>query len=245
MTYYVRRDTKEVKLNNSQIKSLPEKERPYEKCFNYGAGYLTDSELLAVILKNGSKGENSVELARKILELSKNDGLLGICKVPIQELMSVKGIGKVKAIQLKCIAELSRRISKTNAKNELVFNSTETIVNYYMEDLRHKEVEEFTMLALNNKSVLLDEFIVSKGTVNASFASPREIFIQALRVKAVNIIVLHNHPSGDPTPSRNDIIATGNIKSAGEIIGIKLIDHIIIGDNKYVSFKEEGFFKMS
>ncbi len=227
-------------MNNSQIKFLPEEERPYEKCFNYGAGYLTDSELLAVILKNGSKGENSVDLARHVLELSKNDGLLGICKIPISELMTIKGIGKVKAIQLKCIAELSRRISKTNAKNELVFNSPGPIVDYYMEDLRHKEVEEFIMLALNNKSVLLDEYVISKGTVNASFASPREIFIQALRVKAVNIIIMHNHPSGDPTPSRNDIIATNNIKMAGELIGIRLIDHIIIGDNDYVSFKEKG-----
>ena len=229
-------------MNKSQIKSLPEEDRPYEKCLNYGAGYLTDSELLAVILKNGSKGENSVDLARRVLEFSKNDGLLGICKIPISELMTIKGIGKVKAIQIKCIAELSRRISKTNAKNELVFNSPGTIVDYYMEDLRHKEVEEFIMLALNNKSALLDEYVISKGTVNASFASPREIFIQALRVKAVNIIIMHNHPSGDPTPSRNDIISTNNIKLAGDIIGIKLIDHIIIGDNDYVSFKEKGLF---
>lgn len=229
-------------MNNSQIKYLPEKERPYEKCFDYGAEYLTDSELLAVILKNGSRGESSVELARRVIEMSKNDGLLGICKIPISELMSIKGIGKVKAIQLKCIAELSRRISKTNAKSELVFNSPATIVDYYMEDLRHKEVEEFVMLALNSKSVLLEEFIISKGTVNSSMASPREIFIQALRVKAVNIIIMHNHPSGDPTPSRNDFIATNAIKQAGDIIGVKLIDHIIIGDNKYISFKESGLF---
>ena len=230
-------------MNNSQIKFLPEEERPYEKCYTYGATYLTDSELLAVILKNGSKGESSVELARRVLELSKNDGLLGICKIPINELMNIKGIGKVKAIQLKCIAELSRRISKTNAKNELVFNSPKAIVDYYMEDLRHKEVEEFILLALNNKSVLLDEYVISKGTVNASIASPREIFIQALRVKAVNIIIMHNHPSGDPTPSRSDLQATNNIKSAGEIIGINLIDHIIIGDNNYVSFKENGLLR--
>lgn len=225
------------------MKFLPKDERPYEKCLTFGAAYLTDAELLAVILKNGVKGESSVELARRVLSVSKNDGLLGICKIPINELMSINGIGKVKAIQLKCIAELSRRISKTNAKNELVFNSPTTIVDYYMEDLRHKEVEEFIMLALNNKSVLLDEFVISKGTVSASIASPREIFIQALRVKAVNIIIMHNHPSGDPTPSRNDLLVTNNIKLAGEIIGINLIDHIIIGDNNYVSFKEKGLFK--
>ncbi len=227
-------------MNNSQIKSMPEKDRPYEKCLSYGAEYLSDSELLAIIFKSGYKGENSVDLARKVLDLSKNDGLLGICKIPLSELMTIKGIGKVKAIQLKCIAELSKRISKTNAKNKLVFNSPSIIANHYMEDLRHKEVEEFIMLALNNKSVLLDEFVISKGTVNSSFASPREIFIQALRVKAVNIIVMHNHPSGDPTPSKNDIITTNNILQAGNILGIKLIDHIIIGDNEYVSFKEKG-----
>lgn len=226
-------------MNKSPIKFIPKEERPYEKCFANGAESLTDSELLAVILKNGSKGESSIELARKVLSVSENDGLLGICKVSLNELMEIKGIGRVKAIQIKCIAELSRRISKTNAKNELVFNSPKSIVDYYMEDLRHKEVEEFIMLALNNKSVLLGEFVISKGTVNASLASPREIFIQALRVKAVNIIIMHNHPSGDPTPSRNDFVVTMNIKSAGELIGINLIDHIIIGDNDYISFREQ------
>jgi len=227
-------------LNNSMIKFLPMEDRPYEKCFAFGAEYLTDSELLAVILKSGTKGESSVDLARRVLELSKNDGLLGICKIPLSELMTIKGIGKVKAIQIKCVAELSRRISKSNLQNKLVYNSPKSIVKHYMEDLRHKEVEEFVMLALNNKSVLLDEFVISKGTVNSSIASPREIFIQALRVKAVNIIIMHNHPSGDPTPSRNDILTTNTIKSAGDIIGINVIDHIIIGDNMYYSFNEHG-----
>lgn len=227
-------------MNNSMIKFLPMEDRPYEKCFAFGAEYLTDSELLAVILKSGTKGESSVDLARRVLELSKNDGLLGICKIPLSELMTIKGIGKVKAIQIKCVAELSRRISKSNLQNKLVFNSPKSIVKHYMEDLRHKEVEEFVMLALNNKSVLLDEFVISKGTVNSSVASPREIFIQALRVKAVNIIIMHNHPSGDPTPSRNDILTTNTIKSAGDIIGINVIDHIIIGDNMYYSFNEHG-----
>ena len=227
-------------MNNSMIKFLPMEDRPYEKCFAFGAEYLTDSELLAVILKSGTKGESSVDLARRVLELSKNDGLLGICKIPLSELMTIKGIGKVKAIQIKCVAELSRRISKSNLQNKLVFNSPKSIVKHYMEDLRHKEVEEFVMLALNNKSVLLDEFVISKGTVNSSIASPREIFIQALRVKAVNIIIMHNHPSGDPTPSRNDILTTNTIKSAGDIIGINVIDHIIIGDNMYYSFNEHG-----
>ncbi len=230
-------------MNNSQMKFLPLEERPYEKCLTYGAASLSDAELLAIILKNGVRGENSIQLARRVLDFSKNDGLLGICKTSINELMSINGIGKVKAIQLKCIAELSRRISKTNAKNKLVFNSPGAIVDYYMEDLRHKEVEEFIMLALNNKSVLLEEFVISKGSVNASIASPREIFIQALRVKAVNIIIMHNHPSGDPSPSRNDLLITNNIKIAGDIIGINLIDHIIIGDNNYVSFKEKGLFQ--
>ena len=227
-------------MNNSMIKFLPMEDRPYEKCFTFGAEYLTDSELLAVILKSGTKGESSLDLARRVLELSKNDGLLGICKIPLSELMTIKGIGKVKAIQIKCVAELSRRISKSNLQNKLVFNSPRSIVKHYMEDLRHKEVEEFVMLALNNKSVLLDEFVISKGTVNSSIASPREIFIQALRVKAVNIIIMHNHPSGDPTPSRNDILTTNSIKSAGDIIGINVIDHIIIGDNMYYSFNEHG-----
>ncbi|NLL92969.1 MAG: DNA repair protein RadC [Clostridiales bacterium] len=224
---------------NQRIKDLPVNERPYERCVAFGAECLSDAELLGIIIRTGIKGKQSVDLANEILKASGDEGLLGVCKMQREELMDIAGIGVVKSVQLKCIFELSRRISKANATKRISFNNPRTIAEYYREDLRHKDYENLMMLALNTKSALLGEFNISKGTVNSSIASPREIFVQALRVKAVNIILIHNHPSGDPTPSREDEIVTRRIKDAGDIVGISLIDHIIIGDNSYISFREK------
>lgn len=184
----------------------------------------------------------SIELSEAVLSLSKTDSILGITQLSIKELQSIKGIGLVKATQIKCVAELSRRISKGCRPYDKEFISPEMIANYYMEDLRHLETERLLMIMLNTKHRFLGDFELSKGTVNASVASPREAFIEALKSGAVYIILLHNHPSGDPTPSREDIVTTKRMKEAGNIIGIKLIDHIIIGDNKYISLKQTGLF---
>lgn len=223
-----------------KIKDLPEDNRPYERCLRLGAKSLSDVELLAVILKTGTKGKSALDLANELLHMS-SDGLLGLHYMHIEELMRANGIGEKKAVQIKCMYELGRRIFKADKKINLSFTNPETIAQYYGADLRHKENENLIMLALNTKSVLIDEFLISKGTVNASIASPREIFIQALRVRAVSIILLHNHPSGDPAPSREDELVTRRIKEAGELIGISLIDHIIIGNNNYISFREKGY----
>ena len=224
-----------------KLKDLPEDERPYEKCLNNGPEVLTDSELLAVIIRTGSVGEQSIDLANRILNLCKSEtGILGILHLSIKELIQVKGIGKVKAIQIKCIAELSRRISKASARNQLMLTNPETIANYYMEDLRHQEREQLVLLMLNTKNMLIQDMILFQGTVNSSIVSAREIYIEALKYHAVHIILVHNHPSGDPTPSREDILITKQLKDAGNLIGISLIDHIIIGDNKYISLNEEG-----
>ncbi len=225
---------------NKVIKDLPKDQRPYEKCENLGPECLTDAELLAIIIRTGCKGKQSVELANDIISKSGNDGILGICKIDIIELLEIKGIGKVKALQIKCIGELSKRISRSVVDKKLIFNNPQIIAEYYMEECRHKEREELKVIMLNSKSAYLGDINVSVGTVNSSFASPREIYLEALKYKAVTIILLHNHPSGDPNPSRKDIESTRNISIAGEIIGIKLIDHIIIGDNRYISLKEKG-----
>ena len=184
----------------------------------------------------------SIELSDAVLSMSKSDNILGITHLSLKELQSIKGIGLVKATQIKCVAELSRRISKGNIPLDKEFISPEIIANYYMEDLRHLETERLLVVMLNTKHRFLGDFELSKGTVNASMASPREAFIEALRTGAVYIILLHNHPSGDPTPSREDIVTTKRMKEAGNIIGINLIDHIIIGDNKYISLKQIGLF---
>ncbi|MBQ1194567.1 MAG: DNA repair protein RadC [Lachnospiraceae bacterium] len=226
--------------NILKIKDLPVNDRPYERCLKMGAEALSDVELLAVIIKNGTRGRSAMDLANELLHMS-NDGLAGLNHLHVEELMRVEGIGTVKAVQIKCLCELGKRIVKADTSKRICFNSPETIARYYAPDLKHKESENLIMLALNTKSALIDEFLISKGTVNSSIASPREIFIEALKARAVSIILIHNHPSGDPTPSRDDKIVTRRIKEAGELVGISLIDHIIIGNNNYISFKEKGY----
>lgn len=223
------------------MKDIPLQERPVEKGLQYGVNSLTDSELLAIIIRTGSRGESSLELARRILYRKNNQGsLLTLKKFTLDELLQIRGIGKVKALQLLCIGELGRRISKEQAEAGLSFQTPETIARYYMEDLRHNTKEQLLLLLLNTKSRLLGERVISVGTVNTSLISPREIFIEAIKAEAVNIILLHNHPSGEPAPSREDVLVTKRILEAGEYIGIHLLDHIIIGDQKYVSLKESG-----
>ncbi len=215
--------------------------RPYERCLLYGPSSLSDQELLAVIIRSGTKGASAVFLADQILHLeSGNTGLLGICHLSVSELMAVPGIGQVKAIQLKCVGELAKRISTYRARQVLSFSAPETIADYYMERLRHEETESLVCMMLDTKNGLISEEILSKGTVNYAVMSTRELFIAALRCRAVSIILLHNHPSGDPAPSDEDIRLTHRVYTAGQLIGINLLDHIIIGDNCYISFNECG-----
>ena len=221
------------------MKCLPEEERPYEKCWRLGADALTDAELLSVILRTGSRGEPALALSRRILSLSTEEGLLGIYHLSLTELTKVRGIGRVKAVQLKCIAELSRRIAKTQAGSSLSFTDPDTVADYYMEDFRHEEQEKLMLLLLNSKGRLLGEEVVSQGTVNATLISPREIFLCALRYHAVSLILLHNHPSGSPDPSEADLLMTRRVRESGALLGIELLDHIIIGDQKSVSFRRE------
>ena len=223
------------------ILSLPPEERPYEKCLEQGCQALSDAELLAVIIRTGAVGDTSVELARRVLDLGGRQGnLAGLCGLSVQELTSVKGIGRVKAIQIQCIAELSRRMAKSRARDGLCFHDPASIAAFYMEDLRHEEREQCRVMMLNTRSMLLAEKQLSVGTVNASLISAREIFLEALKCQAVYIILIHNHPSGDPHPSREDILLTKRVWEAGELIGISLLDHIIIGDRSYVSLREEN-----
>ena len=223
------------------ILSLPPEERPYEKCLEQGCQALSDAELLAVIIRTGAVGDTSVELARRVLDLGGRQGnLAGLCGLSVQELTSVKGIGRVKAIQIQCIAELSRRMAKSRARDGLCFHDPASIADFYMEDLRHEEREQCRVMMLNTRSMLLAEKQLSVGTVNASLISAREIFLEALKCQAVYIILIHNHPSGDPHPSREDILLTKRVWEAGELIGISLLDHIIIGDRSYVRLREEN-----
>lgn len=217
--------------------------RPYEKFMQFGAEYLTESELLAVILRTGSKEADAEKLAEQILEIASygKNGLLGLHKISMERLLQIKGVGRVKAIQIKCVLELCTRLAKATAEEHLTFNRSGSVAAYYMEPLRHRNKECVLLLMLDTKGHLLKETELSKGTVKSSLLSPREVFVEALRSAAVNIILLHNHPSGDPTPSKEDLSVTAAIAEMGKKLDIPLIDHIIIGDNRYISFKEQGY----
>ena len=225
-----------------RMKDIPPEERPYERCQERGPGSLTDAELLAVIIRTGSREATSLELAQKILALNYPDlGILGLLHLSIPDLMELKGIGRVKAIQLSCIGELSRRIWKKAAgAGRPVLKDPEEIARYCMEDMRHLEQEEIRALFFDTKQRLLQDVVLSKGTVDSSVISPREIFIQALRCGAVTLILVHNHPSGGPTPSREDELMTMRVREAGQLLGIFLLDHVIIGDTTYISLRERG-----
>ena len=227
---------------NENFNSLPQEDRPYERCIRHGVQSLSNRDLLAVILRTGAKGRNVLELAGDLLKLvPEREGFTGIRRLSLDELSNVKGIGKVKAVQLKCLLEIARRMAREEAGEGTYFTSPSAVANYYMEDLRHEEQEVLLLLMLNQRGRLLKERYMFKGTVNASVISPREIFVEALAARAVQIILLHNHPSGDASPSQEDLNVTRRIKEAGQLLGIALTDHIIIGEHTYVSLREEHY----
>ena len=229
-------------MNKSKtIKQLPISERPYERCERYGAEYLTDAELLSVVIRSGTKERRSFEVAQDVLMIKDEyQGLKGLYNVTLNELMRIKGIGRVKAIQILCVVELTKRMSKVVSNKGIYFNTPQSIADYFMQEMRHLDTEQVTLVLLNSKNRLIKEIRLSKGTVNASLTTPREVFIYALKYEAVNFAMIHNHPSGDPTPSQEDVRLTSRIKESSKIVGINLIDHIIIGDNIYTSLGEMG-----
>ena len=215
---------------------------PYEKFIKLGPEALTEKELLAIILRTGTQNYSATELADMILsyQTGRYEGLNALHHLTIKDLMSIPGIGEVKAVKLKCISELAKRMAKQKAEKALRFNKPSTVAEYFMEELRHEEKENIILLSLDNKMQLIEKYVLSVGTVNASLLSSREVFVQALKDRASNVMLLHNHPSGDPVPSEQDILITNKIKEAGLLLDIPLIDHIIIGSGCYISLKEHG-----
>lgn len=232
-----------MKTKNKYLKRVDSSELPYEKFLRLGPEALSERELLAIILRTGTRAKSAVELAGEVLALARypREGLLGLYDMSLKDLMQIKGIGLVKAVKLKCITELSMRISRANAKEGLVFNSPDLVAKYFMESLRHRDTECVILVCLDTKGRMIAEKKISDGSVRMSLISPREIFLEALQARAVNILLVHNHPSGDPTPSKSDRELTRNVSKLGDMMDILLLDHIIIGDNRYTSLKELGY----
>lgn len=225
--------------HHTTVKELPESERPYEKFSKMGTSALSDADLLAIILKSGTKEQSSLDLARQLLS-DYHGNLLNLYDLSYEKLLEFPGIGPVKAMQLKAVAELSLRIAETRSGYCLCLDSPLSIADYYMEQLRHRKEEQFVCAYFDNRCHFLGDDVLSVGDVSQTVVSPRDIFMKALARHAVSIVVLHNHPAGDPSPSAEDREVTLRLRECSELLGIMLTDHIIIGDNCYFSFHESG-----
>ena len=221
---------------SAKIKQLPTSERPYEKLEMYGPKILSNSELLAIIIKTGTKDESAVMLAQKILSISTEKNNLGFLQdLSIEELSKIKGIGKVKAIQIIAVCELAKRMSRPVNTEKVKIKTTEDVAKLLMNELSFEKRELAKVIILNSKNIIIKIIDVSYGGTSYAVLQPKEVLAEAIKIGAPKIILVHNHPSGDPTPSKMDYIATDKIYEAAEIMGIELLDHVIIGKDEFAS----------
>jgi len=223
----------------STISEIPEELRPYEKVLKKGPESLDDSELLAVILRTGTKGRNSVELSRSIIAAG-GGKLSGIRNLSYRRLLKIPGVGHVKAVQIVCLCALFIRFSAAFYSEKEAFESPEWVAHRYMEELRSERRETVRALYLDVRNRLIAEETVTRGSIDSAPFPVREILSGAFRHDAPRLLLLHNHPSGDPEPSLEDIEATRHIASASALLGISVLDHLIIGDRKYTSLRDLG-----
>ena len=217
------------------IRDMTLEERPREKMILNGVDSLSDAELLAVLIRTGTKELNAIQLGKVIIE--KADNIRYLKDITIEELKSINGIGDTKALQIKAALELGSRIASYKPEKYKIKNPWD-VYKYYMENLRYQYKEIFKVVLLNTKNEIITDIDISIGTLNSSLVHPREVFREAIRRSSNKIILLHNHPSGHAEPSKEDKNITNRLKECGELIGIEVIDHIIIGDGVYFSFKE-------
>ena len=221
------------------IKEWPEEDRPREKLLDRGAEALTDAELLAILLRTGnaSTGESALDHAR--LLLTKFGGIKGIDNAPVTDLRSIKGIGPAKSAQLKAGLEIGRRLGREKWEAGQALRSSEDVFRHFAE-LEKEKREIFYVVLLNNKNRKIREVKISEGSLTASLVHPREVFNPVIRESAAAVIFVHNHPSGDPAPSPEDIDITRRLKQVGEVMGIRVLDHVVIGRDRYYSFSDKG-----
>ncbi len=220
------------------IRDLPAGERPRERMQQYGASALSNAELLAILLRVGSKGESAIRLAERLL--SHFGGLTGIAKARLPQFSELPGVGLAKACQIKAAFELGKRLAASTDDGRPVVSCAEDAVALVREDLRYRDQECMAAILLDVRNQVIRTAVITRGTLTASPAHPREIFREAITHAAHSIILVHNHPSGDPTPSPQDLNLTTRLVQAGEVNGIPVRDHIIIGGGKYVSLKAAG-----
>lgn len=221
-----------------KIRDLPEMERPRERLLRFGPECLSNTDLLAVILRTGTKYENIMALCNRLLKIS--GGLNGLLNMTAGEYRKISGIGDAKAASLIALTELCKRIKSFKSGNDYKIGSPKDVADLLMEDMRYLKKEYLKVILLNTKNDVLTIKDVSIGSLNSSIVHPREVFTYAVKESSSSIIICHNHPSGDPSPSEEDINITKRLSEGGRILGIELLDHIIIGDGTFVSLKEKG-----
>lgn len=222
------------------MKLLPADDRPREKLIEHGPDILSNSELLAILIRTGTPQRSALDIAR---ELTDDDGFYSnIAKArSVADLSKIKGLGPAKAATILAAVELGRRVAGAQPQKKIRFSSPEACVNFLMPRLRYEGNEKFVVMLLDSKNQLIKMHQVSEGSLNASVVHPREVFAPAVLHRAACVLVAHNHPSGDPAPSREDRRLTSALKETGIVMGIPLLDHIIIGDGRYFSFRENGY----
>ncbi|WP_308422155.1 RadC family protein [Pullulanibacillus camelliae] len=220
------------------VRDVPKEERPRERLIKEGAGRLTNQELLSIVLRTGLRNESVMQLAQRVL--TQFAGMRGLRTATIEELMAIKGIGKTKAVEILAAIEVGKRLIKEADEERYVIRSPQDGANYVMDDMRFLSQEHFVALFLNTKNQVIHRQTIFIGSLNASIVHPREVFKEAIKRSAASIICFHNHPSGDPTPSREDIDVTKRLVECGLLLGIDVLDHIVIGDRKFISLKEKG-----
>lgn len=224
------------RISNS-VKDWPEDERPRERLLAQGPAALSDAQLLAILIRNGRAGKTSVDLGRELLE--RFGGLAGLAQAGVNEIRGVAGIGPAKAAEVLAALELGRRHQRPALTGES-FCSSSDVAEYYRPRLRDLRKEEFRCALLDTKNRFIREASISTGSLTASIVHPRETFRSAIREAAAAVIFVHNHPSGDVRPSQEDILLTRRLVQAGEVLGIQVLDHIIIGDGTHFSFRDSG-----
>ncbi len=222
----------------TKMNLLPMSERPYEKLLTYGQETLSNSELLAIIIKTGTKDKTALDLARQVMNLSlygnRND-LRFLQEISIHELMKINGIGKVKAIELKAIGEIAKRMSKPINLEKICIKTKADVANLLMQEMRYEKKEILKLILLNNKNIVQKIIDIATGKDNTLIFDIKQILSEPVKLQIPKIVLVHNHPSGNSMPSQEDIQATKRIRQSCELMGIQLLDHIIIGDGEYHS----------
>ncbi|MCP3030457.1 DNA repair protein RadC [Halobacillus sp. A1] len=221
------------------IRDLPKEDRPRERLLKLGASHLSNQELLAILLGSGTRQESVTDLAHRIL--SHFEGIMLLKDATIEELTAIRGIGAAKGVLLLSAIEFGRRIQHMKPVERYVIRSPEDGADFVMEEMRDLKQEHFICLFLNTKNQVIHRQTIFIGSLNASIVHPREVFKEAVKRSAASIICAHNHPSGDPTPSQEDIQVTRRLNECGKMIGIELLDHLVIGDRTFISLKEKGY----